>query len=101
MGRNRDRRIDGPTAERLPAGVAVGLDRLEDLRAAASAPGRQEEMAGEEAAIGAFRQARLAVRVRGVVRRRAAPAHRGLRLLSVKAIALASSVAVAGVALAA
>jgi hypothetical protein len=62
MSTHRDRGIDRITAERLlrgdTGGASVGPDALADLLAAAAAPGRPDELAGESAALTAFRQAR-------------------------------------------
>ncbi|WP_258947536.1 hypothetical protein [Lentzea californiensis] len=65
MSTHRSRRIDRRTAEQLlraaPGGLPVaGHDRLSDLLAAAGAPARDQELAGERAAMAAFRDARLA-----------------------------------------
>ncbi|MFE9425502.1 hypothetical protein ACFYNO_21330 [Kitasatospora sp. NPDC006697] len=61
MSTNRSRRIDRDTAEQLLGGDAVGapggtgaLSRLLD---AAAAPAAEHELAGEEAAVAAFREA--------------------------------------------
>jgi hypothetical protein len=43
-----------------PAGAGTGADPLADLLAAAAAPARDDELNGEEAAVAAFREARLA-----------------------------------------
>ncbi|MCM3920709.1 hypothetical protein ND748_03335 [Frankia sp. AiPs1] len=55
-----DGRVD---AERLlrvdPVNAGIGTDPLADLLAAASAPARDGELDGEEAAVAAFREARL------------------------------------------
>jgi hypothetical protein len=65
MSTHRSRRIDRRTAEQLlrnaPGRLPVaGRDRLSDLLAAAGAPARDQELAGEQAAMAAFRDARLA-----------------------------------------
>lgn len=62
MSNDRSRRIDRRTAEQLLHGDArvTGHDRLNDLLAAAAAPARDRELAGEQAAVLAFRDARLA-----------------------------------------
>jgi hypothetical protein len=65
MSTHRSRRIGRRTAERLlrdaPGHAQVtGHDRLGDLLAAAAAPARDRELAGEQAAMAAFRDARLA-----------------------------------------
>ena len=99
MGRDRIRGIDAETAERLLAGDSVRSDPLADLLAAAAAPARSRELVREEAAVVAFRYARLrpapARHARSAVRRRWA------WLLSIKAAAITVAVAAAGVALAA
>ncbi|KOV12274.1 hypothetical protein ADK60_31545, partial [Streptomyces sp. XY431] len=77
MSTNRSRRIDRDTAERLLAGAVGGPSDGQDasltgpdgstgrtgvarVLAAAAAPVTQDELAGEEAALAAFREARLA-----------------------------------------
>lgn len=65
MSTHRSRRIGRRTAERLlrdaPGHAQVtGHDRLGDLLAAAAAPARDRELTGEQAAMAAFRDARLA-----------------------------------------
>lgn len=99
MSRDRDRRIDADTAERMLAGEYAGFDRLENLLAAAAAPGYIDETAGEEAAVVAFRRARHEPHEVG--RHRPTIASRAARLLGVKAAALALAVGATGVALAA
>ncbi|HEX2356040.1 MAG TPA: hypothetical protein VHI50_06230, partial [Micromonosporaceae bacterium] len=104
MERLLSRRHMGPVAGGPPADAR--LDRrhsgLEALLAAAAAPGRPHELAGEQAALAAFRAAGLT----GPLRRGAppeAPARAGAtarRLVVVQAVA-AVTVAVGGVALAA
>lgn len=60
MSANRSRRIDRHTAERLLRGEPDGApEALSGLLAAASAPPRDGELAGEQAALAAFRTARL------------------------------------------
>lgn len=103
MSTHRSRRIGRRTAERLLRDASghervTGHDRLSDLLAAAAAPARDRELAGEQAAVAAFRDARLAT----------APARRRPRmlkialanLLSVKIAAVAATAA-GGIALAA
>jgi hypothetical protein len=65
MSAHRFRRVDRRTAEQLLRGApdpehGAGPDALSTLLAAASAPARAEELAGEQAALAAFRAARLA-----------------------------------------
>jgi hypothetical protein len=65
MSTHRSRRIDRRTAEHLLRGApqreqAAGSDPLSDLLAAAAAPAREGELAGEQAALTAFRTAHLA-----------------------------------------
>ncbi|WP_035841061.1 hypothetical protein [Kitasatospora azatica] len=61
MSTNRSRRIDRAAAEHLLSGHAVdaqgGQGALADLLAAAAAPATEAELAGEEAAMTAFREA--------------------------------------------
>lgn len=64
MSANRPRRIDRRTAELLLRGTPVdrrgdGTDAVADLLAAAAAPVREGELAGQPAALAAFRSARL------------------------------------------
>ncbi|MET8764600.1 hypothetical protein [Lentzea sp. NPDC004782] len=88
MSTDRSRRIDRPTAEQLLRGApAPGHDRLSDLLAAASAPARDRELAGEQVAVAAFRDARLAT----------APQRRRPRMLKI-ALANLLSVKIAGAA---
>uniref|UniRef100_A0AAU2JUH8 Uncharacterized protein n=1 Tax=Streptomyces sp. NBC_00049 TaxID=2903617 RepID=A0AAU2JUH8_9ACTN len=64
MSTYRSRLIDRPTAEQLLAGAGAGVvpghDALVALLAAVTAPGTGRELSGEEAAVVAFRAARLA-----------------------------------------
>ncbi|AEH08087.1 MULTISPECIES: hypothetical protein [Protofrankia] len=63
MSTYRPRRIDREDAERMLRGVPVdptaGSGPLAGLLAAVAAPARADELAGEEAAVAAFREARL------------------------------------------
>ncbi|WP_131784667.1 hypothetical protein [Protofrankia symbiont of Coriaria ruscifolia] len=63
MSTYRPRRIDRDDAERMlrggPVAPQAGSDPLADLLAAVTAPARADELAGEEAAVTAFREARL------------------------------------------
>lgn len=100
MSNHRSRRIDRRTAEQLLRGEAAvgGHDRLNDLLAAAAAPARDRELAGEQAAVLAFRDARLAPAPQ---RRRPWMLKIALaNLLSVK-IAAVTAAAAGGIALAA
>jgi hypothetical protein len=64
MSAHRPRRIDRGAAERLlrggPVNAGVGADPLADLLAAVAAPAGDGELDGEEVAVAAFREARLA-----------------------------------------
>ncbi len=104
MNTHRPRRIDRKTAERLLRGDRAvpegGPDPLADLLAAATAPPRADELAGEQAALAAFREAHLV----GVHQsRRGSMIKTSIaKLLTVKAAAAAvAATAVGGVALAA
>ncbi|HEX5118193.1 MAG TPA: hypothetical protein VFW65_23670 [Pseudonocardiaceae bacterium] len=64
MSTNGPRRIDRHTAEQLLRGTPVdghadGAAAVADLLAAAAAPAREDELAGQPAALAAFRSARL------------------------------------------
>lgn len=103
MSDHRSHRIDRRTAEQLLRGVpgqarTNGHDRLNDLLSAAAAPARDRELAGEQAAVAAFRAARLADAPQ---RRRPWMLKIALaNLLTVK-IAAAAAAAAGGIALAA
>jgi hypothetical protein len=90
MSDHRARRIDRHTAEQLLRGVpgapSAAPDRLTAVLAAATAPARPGELSGEEAALAAFRQAKLAPAAR--------PRHRSTlaRVVSVKVAALSLAV---------
>ncbi|ETA00908.1 hypothetical protein CcI6DRAFT_03670, partial [Frankia sp. CcI6] len=64
MSTHRPRRIGRGAAERMlrggPVNAGAGADPLADLLAAVAAPAREGELDGEEAAVAAFREARLA-----------------------------------------
>jgi len=61
MSTHRSRRIGRHTAEQLlRGGRPAGADAVSDLLTAASAPAGAGELAGEQAALAAFRSARLA-----------------------------------------
>ncbi|MEV7519404.1 hypothetical protein [Streptomyces sp. NPDC091371] len=109
MSTNRSRRIDRATAEQLldgaGAGAAPGHDALAGLLAAVSAPAGDGELAGEQAAMAAFRSARLAPVSDGSSAVVAAPRKRKLRtpamLLGAKVAATVAAAALGGVAVAA
>lgn len=104
MSAQRPARIDRATAEQLlrggPVGAQAAPEDLVDLFAAAAAPASARELAGEPAALAAFRAARL-----GPVhqpRRRQMIKSTLAKLFTVKAAAaLAAATAAGGVALAA
>ncbi|MCC9305565.1 hypothetical protein LN042_00275 [Kitasatospora sp. RB6PN24] len=78
MSTNRSRRIDRDVAEQLLGGEAVGTvggpGALSRMLAAAAAPATERELAGEEAAVAAFREAaRLAPTRSSVPPRRSRP----------------------------
>ncbi|GAB2810482.1 hypothetical protein [Lentzea nigeriaca] len=103
MSNHRFRRISRRTAERLLCDApgrtrATGHDRLSEVLAAASAPARDRELTGEQAALAAFRAARLAT----------APQRRRPRMLKIALanvltvkIAAVTAAAAGGIALAA
>ena len=99
MGAHRIRRIEADAAERLLAGGVGGPLHLAELLGRAAAAARASELAGEEAAVTAFRSGRQ-VPV-GVGRRRSTPRPAWATLFGVKVAALVSAVAVAGLAFAA
>ncbi|MFB9307556.1 hypothetical protein, partial [Kibdelosporangium philippinense] len=106
MSAHRSRRIDRRTAEHLLRGEpdreqAAGSDALSGLLAAASAPAHEAELAGEQAALAAFRAAHLAPVTQ--LRRRSMLIKTALaKLLTVKVAATAvTAVAAGGVAVAA
>lgn len=108
MSNQRTRRIDRVTAEQLLRGVPVdapgvrggGVGRLAGVLAAAAAPVRVGELAGEEAAVVAFREARLGPAVES--RRQSMIQSALAKLLTVKVAALTIGfTALGGVALAA
>jgi hypothetical protein len=99
MRRDRDDPIDAATAERLLAGDVVGPRRLVDLLSQATARPRKSELAGEDAAVAAFRTARFGT-THPARHRHPAPSA-WARLVTVKAGAIALALAVTGVALAA
>ncbi|GAA1770234.1 hypothetical protein [Luedemannella helvata] len=87
--------FDAAAAESLLDGGRDGPPELVELLARASAPARPTELAGEAAALAAFRAAQPATPGRGAARRRVIT-----RLLTVKAATIAAF-AVGGVAIAA
>lgn len=106
MSTNRFRRIDRRTAEQLLRGAAVDgqagdpATALGDLLAAAAAPARSGEQAGEQVAMAAFRSAQLAPAPQS--RRRSMFTTKLAGLLSAKFLAAgAAAAAVSGVAVAA
>ncbi len=104
MSTYRPRRIDRDDAERMlrggPVAPQAGSDPLADLLAAVAAPARADELAGEEAAVTAFREARLVP----VTQLRREPMIKTAlaKLLTVKiAVAAVAATTVGGVAVAA
>ncbi|OHV39766.1 MULTISPECIES: hypothetical protein [Pseudofrankia] len=104
MSTLRPRRIGRGAAERMlrggPVDGGAGVDPLADLLTAAAAPARVGELDGEEAAVAAFREARLA----HVTQPRREPMNKTLlaRLLTMKIAAIAAGATViSGVAVAA
>ncbi|ABW09958.1 conserved hypothetical protein [Parafrankia sp. EAN1pec] len=104
MSTHRPRRIGRGEAERMlrggPVNDGVGADPLADLLAAVAAPARDGELDGEEAAVAAFREARLT----HVTQPRRKPMIKMMfaKLLTVKVAALAAgATAIGGVAVAA
>jgi hypothetical protein len=105
MNHDPSLQFDAARADRLLAGTVRGPDPLARLLAAASSPARPDELAGEDAAVMAFRGAG---RISGhVVGGAESPVRAGAlwrfwaRGLTVKAAVLGLAVAAAGVALAA
>jgi hypothetical protein len=98
MSTQRSRRIDRDTAEQLlggaEAGTAVGHDALAGLLAAAAAPAAGGELSGEQAALAAFRTARLAPVPPS--RKRSMPTSALARLLSAKVVAAVLASALGG-----
>ena len=98
MSAHRPRRIGRGAAERMlrggPVNAGAGADPLADLLAAAAVPARDRELDGEEAAVAAFREARLA----HVTQPRRKPVIKMLlaRLLTMKVAALAAGATVIG-----
>lgn len=103
MSAHRSRRLDRRTAEQLLRGAPAqprGADRdaLVDLLAAAAAPAHEGELAGEQAAVAAYRAARPApVHPRRHLVLKTTLTH----LLTAKIAAAAAALAVGGVAVAA
>ncbi|MEX5712364.1 hypothetical protein AB1484_29815 [Parafrankia sp. FMc6] len=104
MSTHRPRRIGRGEAERMlrggPVNDGVGADPLADLLAAVAAPARDGELDGEEAAVAAFREARLT----HVTQLRRKPMIKLMfaKFLTVKAAAMAAgATAIGGVAVAA
>ncbi|MBP2319762.1 hypothetical protein JOF56_000147 [Kibdelosporangium banguiense] len=105
MSAHRFRRVNRRTAEQMLDGApdrvrTDGSDALNGLLAAASAPARLGELAGEEAAVAAFRAARLADA--GQPRRQSMLKVALAKMLTVKiAATVVATLAVGGVAVAA
>ena len=107
MSTHRTGHIDRDTAERMLRGARVARraggpasgDPLTDLLALAAAPARRHELAGEQAALAAFRAARLVPAVRP--RRPSMIKTTLAKLLTLKAAAVLAATAAGGVALAA
>ncbi|MFD0731556.1 hypothetical protein [Planotetraspora mira] len=100
MSTHRSHRIDRFTAERLLRGETAGPDQLAKLLAAAAAPAERGELAGEEAAVAAFREAHLVPALQP--RKRSMIKTALLKFVTLKVAAAAlSATAVGGVALAA
>ncbi len=97
------RRLDAHTGEKLlrgrPAGPLANRDALANLIAAAAAPGRDSELAGEQEAVAAFTVARLAPATQ---LRRPSMIKTGMaKLLTLKLAVAVGALAAGGVALAA
>ncbi|MBT2480461.1 hypothetical protein [Streptomyces sp. ISL-94] len=107
MSTNRPRRIDQNTAEQLlgrgPAAATGGHDALASLLSAAAAPAAEGELPGEQAALAAFRAARLAPDpvTRHHPRRQPMRTPTLAKLLSAKVAAVAVATALGGIAVAA
>lgn len=105
MSTNRSRRIDRDTAERLLSrsgvGTAADHDALAGLLAAAAAPTAEGELPGEQAALAAFRAARLAPVHAPPSRKRSMLTSAPAKLLSAKVAATVLVTALGGVAVAA
>ncbi|SBW18843.1 hypothetical protein FDG2_0851 [Candidatus Protofrankia californiensis] len=104
MSTYRPRRIDRDDAERMlrggPVDPQAGSDPLADLLAAVAAPARADELAGEEAAVAAFREAHLVPVAQ--LRRKPMIKTALAKLLTVKiAVAAVAATAVGGVTVAA
>jgi hypothetical protein len=91
MSAHRSRRIDRLTAEQLLRGEPLQADALSELLSAAAAPAAEGELAGEPAAVAAFRAARPAPVL---------PARKGSMMVKLAAMTV-GAVAVGGVAVAA
>jgi hypothetical protein len=96
-------RIDRRTAEHLiqsaPMGIRDGHPPLAALLTAAAAPGRPDELAGEQASLAAFRTAQLnpVPRPRGFSSVKTA----AMKVLTIKAVAIVAAMTAGGVAVAA
>lgn len=94
MSVRRFPRIDPFTAQRLLRGETAGPDRLAELLATAAAPTARDELAGEEAAMSAFRDAHLGPAVQP--RRQSVIKTAVAKLLTIKVAAAALTVTAAG-----
>ena len=105
MSTRRTSRIDRDTAEQLLRGAAVARPGaaadVARLLSAASAPARARELAGEEAAVAAFRAARFGPIAAPPARSRLQFAGRKLTTLKVAVVTLATTSVLGGVAFAA
>jgi hypothetical protein len=94
MSIGRSPRIDQFTAQRLLRGETADPDRLAELLATAAAPAARGELAGEEAAVAAFREAHLGPVVQ--LRRQSVIKTALAKLLTLKVAAAALTVTAAG-----
>ncbi|HEX6872988.1 MAG TPA: hypothetical protein VF163_17970 [Micromonosporaceae bacterium] len=101
MGQHRDRPLDAATAERLLAGGGGEPAELARLLAAACGPARPSELAGEQAAMLAFRSAQAAGLPGPVQAHRRWMSARWRQLMPIKVAAVAGALAAGGMALAA
>ncbi len=105
MSTRRNSRIDRDTAEQLLRGAAMARPGaaadVARVLSAASAPPNARELAGEEAAVAAFRTARLGPVAAPAGRSRLQAAGRRLTTIQVAVVALATTSVLGGVAFAA